>query len=125
MGERSFPHAKKPCDECPWRMDVAPGRFPPERFVALAETAYDLSGCVFACHKSPDGRAFACAGFLRQSAAHNLSVRLAARAGRIDLAEIGDGGAPLYPDYVAMAVANGVRADDPALHCCRLDGQIE
>lgn len=120
----AFPHAKKPCDECPWRRDVAPGRFPPERFVALAETAYDLSRRMFACHKSPDGCEFACAGFLRKSAAHNLSVRMAARGGLIDLSEIGDGGFPLFSDYVEMAVANGVEANDPALRGCRRDGQL-
>ena len=44
-------YAKNPCAECPWRRDVPPGKFPPERFIALAHTAYDLAGHVFACHQ--------------------------------------------------------------------------
>ncbi len=52
----------KPCTECPWRRDVAPGQFPAERFRDLAETAHDMSQVQFACHKSPEGGEFGCAG---------------------------------------------------------------
>ncbi len=116
-----FPHAKKPCGECPWRPDVAPGRFPPERFVALAPTAYDMALRVFACHKSPDGREFTCAGFLLRGATHNLSIRLAIAHGQIDPALVSDGGHQLFDGYRQMAVANGVPADHPAIGPVRND----
>lgn len=106
-------HCKRTCPECPWRTDVPTGRFPPERYRALAETAYDLSMRVFACHKSPEGGEFACAGaLLRQD--HNLRFRFS----RIDRDTITADG-PLYDDYRAMAEANGVDPDDPVLEGCR------
>jgi len=110
----------KPCTECPWRLDVATGRFPPERFVELAATAYDMSMTQFACHKSPEGAEFGCAGFALRGAMHNLGARLAARAGRLEHEKISSGQA-LYDNFRAMAVANGVPADHPALGPCRDD----
>lgn len=116
-----LPHARKPCPERPWRKDVKPGRFPPERFRLLAASAEDMSAVLFGCHKSPAGGEFACAGFLLQGAAHNLGIRLAAARGRIDLSKISDGGFPLFASYRAMAVANGVDPEDPALARTRED----
>ena len=108
----------KPCAECPWRTDVARGRFPAERFRDLAETAYDMAQVQFACHKSPEGVEFGCAGFALRGAAHNLGARLAVRAGRLRFEEI-DSPFPLHDSYRSMAIANGVDPDDPALAACR------
>jgi hypothetical protein len=113
-------HQVKPCSDCPWRKDVPAGNFPPERFVALAHTAYDMSMAQFACHKSREGREFACAGFLLAGAAHNLGVRLGLRAGMVDLAAVSSE-VELYPNFRAMAIANGVPADHRALTSCRDD----
>jgi hypothetical protein len=76
---------------------------------------------IFACHKSTDEHPPVCAGFLLRGAAHNLSVRLAFARGEINPHAVSDFGYPLFPSYVAMAVANGVRADHPALALCRDD----
>lgn len=116
-------HQIKPCSDCPWRTDVPAGNFPPERFVALARTAYDMDQAQFACHKSPEGQEFACAGFLLTGAAHNLGVRMAARAGRIDLDAVASEH-PLFPNFRAMAIANGVPPDHPDLRPCRDDTSI-
>lgn len=110
-------YPKKPCAECPWRCDVAPGHFSADRFRALANTAHDIASAIFSCHKSSEDRPTACAGFLLRGAAHNLALRLAYSRG--DVGEVSDGGYPLYRDYRAMAVANGVPANDPALRHCR------
>lgn len=112
-------HATIPCAECPWRTDVAPGKFPPERYVALAPTAYDLAMKVFACHMSKEGGEFACAGFLLQSSAHNLSCRMARH--RCDVRSP----YPLFQTFRQVAIANGVPEDHPALDHCRDDGQLE
>lgn len=111
-------HAKIPCAECPWRRDVAPGKFPPERFEALASTAYDLAGTVFACHMSKEGGEFACAGFVLQSSAHNFRCRMA----RMPFDDV-KSPYPLFNTYREMAIANGVDEDDPSLRNCRDDGQ--
>jgi len=107
-----------PCAECPWRTDVVPGQFPPERFRDLAETAYDMAEVQFACHKSPEGREFGCAGFVLRGATHNLGARLAARSGRLRTQEIASPVA-LHPSYRVMAIVNGVDPDDPTLSPCR------
>lgn len=112
-------YCKKPCAECPWRMDNPPGRFPVERYVSLAGTAYDLAIPIFACHMSKEGGEVMCAGYYLQSGAHNLSVRLSGQ--RFD---VESGGAKLYPTYRALARANGVPARHPALRHCRDDGQV-
>lgn len=84
---------------------MAPERFPPERFEKLANTSLGPDGFkpIFACHKSADGKEIACAGYVLRDGHGNLVVRLAAK----DFGEV-KAAAPLYPDYRAMAKANGV-----------------
>lgn len=106
-----------PCAACPWRKDVAPGEFRAERYRKLAASAYDRSFVIFACHKSKEGGEIACAGFLERGADHNLAVRLA-YMGRLEFKDR-SGGLELHEDYRALAVANGVEPDDPALAPCR------
>lgn len=111
-------HAKMPCVECPWRTDVPVGKFPPERYVALAPTAYDMGGTVFACHMSKDGGEFACAGFILQSSAHNFRCRMA----RLPFDDVRSP-YPLFNTYRELAIANGVDENHYALRNCRDDGQ--
>ena len=106
-------HARKTCSECPWRTDVPTGRFPPERYIQLAGTMYDMAGTVFACHKSHEDAGFACAGAIIRTG-HSLILRMA----RIDPNTIEATG-PLYPGFRAMAIANGVPARHPALRGVR------
>jgi hypothetical protein len=113
-------YARKPCDECPWRIDVPCGKFPPERFQSLASTAVDMAMTLFACHKSPAGKEFPCAGAtIRQP--HNLRLRLLASAGEIDPEKVSDGGFVLFANYWEMAVANGVPPLHPSLRGVRCD----
>lgn len=112
-------HAVRPCSECPWRRDVPTGHFPPERFRALAPTAYDLAPTLFACHQSADRRTIACAGFLLRGAEHNLAVRLGMMQGRLEVDAVDAAGLDLFASYREMAEANGVAPNDPALAPCR------
>lgn len=109
---------RRPCAECPWRTDVAPGQFGADRFQDLAGTAEDLSARIFACHKSVQGADVVCAGFLERGAMHNMAIRMAYARGVIERLDR-SGGLPLHADYRAMAIANGVAPDDPALRHCR------
>lgn len=106
---------RRTCPECPWRRDVPPGRFPPERFRALADTCKP-GGLrpMFACHLSPEGAERACAGFVLVAGPDANSVRLAAARGRFRPGEVSTD-APLFGSYREMAEANGVAPDDPAL----------
>ena len=112
-------HCVRPCPECPWAKDSPIGVFPAEAFRHSARTAYDMAGTTFACHMARPEAPATCAGFLLRGAAHNLVVRLAQIRGRLDLRRVQDGGRELFSSYRAMAIANGVAADDPALAPCR------
>lgn len=115
-------YQRVPCKSCPWRTDVAPGEFPPQRYIVLAETAWDMAVTQFACHLSPEGREFGCAGWVLQQAAHNFGARMAISRGALNPREISSP-YPLHPHYRALAIANGVPPGHPALVPCRDDGQ--
>jgi hypothetical protein len=73
-----------------------------------------MSFGIFTCHKTSDGDAMACAGFLERGADHNLAVRLAYSFHRLDRLDR-SGGLELFDNYRAMAEANGVDPSDPDL----------
>ena len=106
-----LPHRRWPCQECPFRRDTKPGQFPACRYEALKATAgapgreVSLSAPIFACHKSPEGREEACAGWLAVCGIEHLGVRMAAITGRLEPADLrpGDGWPELFATYEEMA----------------------
>lgn len=110
-------YRRQPCAKCPWRLD-AKGEFPSEAFRHSAGTAYDMAQHTFGCHEAGAKRPATCAGFLLRGAGHNLAVRLGFMTGRFK-GDVVDGGHQLYENYRAMAIANGVAADDASLTLCR------
>jgi hypothetical protein len=110
-------YRREPCGGCPWRIDQI-GAFPADAFRHTANTAYDMAKETFACHESGVDKPAICAGFLLRGALHNLSVRLKCARGQLG-DDVRDGGHALHANYRAMAVANGVPPDDPALAKCR------
>lgn len=113
-------YMKKPCQTCPWRKDAVVF-FPAEAFRISAHTSYDLSERTFGCHSTGVERPRTCAGFLLKGATHNLSVRLGIVKGIYDLDRVSDNGLNLFPNYKAMAIANGVSPDDDSLTLSRTD----
>jgi len=111
-------YRREPCPECPWRTDVPTGVFPAEAFRHSARTAADMAESLFGCHMAGPETPQTCAGFLLRNAEHNLAVRIAIASGRIDPDKVRET-APLYDNYRAMAIANGVDENDPALVQCR------
>ncbi|MEY8773001.1 DUF6283 family protein [Erwinia sp. ACCC 02193] len=107
---------RKPCPDCPWRKDAV-GEFPAEAFRHSANTSYDMSQNVFACHDSGVDHAATCAGFILRGADNNLAIRMAYF--RDEIPEVTDGGHELFSNYRDMAIANGVSEDDPILGPCR------
>lgn len=106
-----FGRQVRPCVNCPWRTDVAPGEFEQERYEALrascrhAETVQAPFGApMFACHKSPDGGEFACAGWLAVEGVNHLGVRLAVARGELpaEALQPGTDWPPLFPSYEEM-----------------------
>ena len=129
----SHQYRRTVCRDCPWRVD-ATGTFPPEAFVLSAPTSYDVPVTVeimlrtgdrpstFSCHSHGTDQPITCAGFLLRDAAHNLAVRMAGIAGR-HVAGVREPNCDLHENYRAMAIANGVPADHPALEHCREDAR--
>lgn len=111
-------YRRQPCGGCPW---VAANleEFPAEAFKHSARTAYDMADHVFSCHESGTSNPSTCAGFLLRGADHNLAVRLRSARGELDWDSVHDDGRPLHESYRAMAIANGVDPDDPAIGPCR------
>ena len=117
VGARGDLYRREPCATCPWRVDAV-GEFPAEAFRISASTSYDMSQTTFACHESGSEKPATCAGFLLR-AEHNFTVRMKLAQREIDPVAVSNGGHELHEDYRAMAVANGVDADDPVLRECR------
>jgi hypothetical protein len=115
-------YQRQPCAQCPWRVDQT-GAFPAQAFEHSAPTSYDAAMESFSCHMAGLVEPSTCAGFLLRNSANNIVVRLALADGRIDMAQVSDGGHELYGSYREMAEANGVDTDSPVLARCRADDE--
>ncbi|SDK50757.1 hypothetical protein SAMN05216298_0323 [Glycomyces sambucus] len=122
--EAALPHAeafarrRRPCEECPWRLDAEPGKFSPAEFAAMRETVEQPVGGftgdwppVFACHMTaptPGRESIACAGVLAVCGLDNLTVRLGLALGRVpaDALTPGEDWPALHASFEAMAEAN-------------------
>lgn len=110
--------SRRPCTECPWRVDTPPGQFPPERYVELRSTTgtpgneAPIGAPMFACHKSKHEEEFVCAGWLAAVGYYSLTARVAAlyspamQGGFMP----GPDWPELHPTYAAMERAMGVEA---------------
>lgn len=116
-------HVTTTCPECPWLLASPVGHFAPERYYALAPTCTPgymgeegrSLPPVFACHMTSDGKPMACAGMLLVCGEDNNTVRLASAQGRCRRLDVEEARGPLYPSYLAMAVANGCDPNHSAL----------
>lgn len=114
-----LPYRRWPCQECPFRRDTRPGQFPACRYEALKATAgapgaeAGIGAPLFACHKSPEGREEACAGWLAVSGYEHLGVRLAVAQGRLPASVLtpGEGWPELHSSYDEMAAVKAGKGD--------------
>ncbi|HEX8630866.1 MAG TPA: DUF6283 family protein [Catenuloplanes sp.] len=110
MSAEPIRHPRRPCGQCPWRRDTPPGKFPADRYAALAATdgtpgrEAPLAAPIFACHLSGEGHDQACAGWLAVVGLDHLGIRLAAAAGRLDPATLrpGPDWPPLFGSFADM-----------------------
>lgn len=112
-----------PCSECPWRISNT-GSFPAEAFRISANTAEDQSFSQFGCHMAGVDKGMICAGFLHKGADNNIGTRLAMMAGAYNPTHLRGHRIKLHASYRAMAIANGVTPDDPAITNCRANDEL-
>lgn len=112
---------REACAECPWRLDSPVGAFPAEAYRLSANTATDAATHTFACHMSGREKPATCAGFILAQGRDNLGIRIGFARGRVTMPLHT---MPLYANYRAMAVANGVDPADPAIARCRDDSAL-
>lgn len=104
------------------------GEFPAEAFHAAANSGTDGANftlaamSTFACHASGPTKPAICAGYIL-CAQDAIGWRLAASRGKFNPKKVRTRGLALFTSYYAMAVANGVPADDPAMIACRPFGE--
>ena len=109
------PHMKRPCPECPWRVDSTPNQFAPDRFEALRGTSGRTGGEArfgspfFACHKSTEGKDAICAGWLAVEGYNNLGARYLGITGKLPAAAFqpAEDWPELYGSYDEMAANKG------------------
>lgn len=102
------------CATCPWRVaEPAGGRripnFSIDKMRNLACTVGDGDDwrVIFACHGSPEGAEWPCAGYLAVEGMTNLAVRLAILEGRIDWDQVlaDTATVDLWPSFADMLAA--------------------
>lgn len=103
------------CADCPFRLDVAPGKFHADRYRHLFLTCVVEEGAVMACHNTPAGRERACAGFLAAEGERLALPRMARSAGMWSPESLGLADVPQHRSFEEMAAANGFRADRAAV----------
>jgi len=116
-----YAYVRSPCAQCPWRRDLPTKVFPAEAFRHSARCAEDLAMTTFACHMTGTKRPATCAGFiLSDDAPHNLMLRMKAHSGALDFRNVKPlPGVETFRTYSDMAVANGVKLNDPTLIATR------
>lgn len=108
---------RKPCENCPWRVDAPREHWDPQHFHDIANNCRDDGMHTMLCHKAnnmPGGKdhpdAPVCQGWLRVMGFNAIGVRLLATFGRITVAEVEDRSPPeLFESFEAMLKANKIK----------------
>ena len=106
---------RRPCENCPWRVDAPRGYWDPQHFVDIWKNCQDDGLNVMLCHKSnavpPEDRGeIPCQGWIRVMGFSAIGVRILAMRGQIAVEEVEDKDGPkLFPSFTAMMRANKIR----------------
>lgn len=108
---------RKPCDNCPWRVDAPRQYWDPQHFIDIANNCRGDGMNVMMCHKStamPGGgrnpQAPPCQGWIRVVGYAAIGVRILVMTGKVTDEEVNDRSPPeLFPTFDAMLRANKIR----------------
>lgn len=105
---------RRPCNNCPWRIDAPREYWDPQHFVDIWKSCQDDGQNVMLCHKSnalpqERRREVPCQGWIRVMGFNAIGVRLLVMRGEAELEEVEDKRGPeLFATFAAMLRANKV-----------------
>jgi Family of unknown function (DUF6283) len=106
---------RRPCENCPWRVDAPRGYWDPTHFKEIWRNCQDDGMNVMLCHKSTalpkaDRGDVPCQGWIRVMGFDAIGVRLLAMQGKVTIGEVEDKAGPkLFPNFAAMLRANKIK----------------
>lgn len=106
---------RRPCENCPWRVDAPRDYWDPTHFIAIWRNCQDDGTNTMLCHKSNalpkvDRGDLPCQGWIRVMGFNAIGVRLLAMRNKITLEEIEDRAGPkLFSSFAAMLRANKIK----------------
>lgn len=107
---------RRPCDNCPWRVDAPRNYWHPDHFTAIWQNCQDDGPHLMMCHKTnnqtPEQKAtneLICQGWVRVMGDRAIGVRFALLTGKVTADELLDVKGPkLFTGFKAMMKANGI-----------------
>lgn len=108
---------RKPCDNCPWRVDAPRQYWHPDHFKEIWNNCQDDGMHTMLCHKannlsggSKNPTAPICQGWIRVMGFDSIGVRIATMNGKITVEEVNDATSiELFPSFEAMLKANKIK----------------
>jgi hypothetical protein len=106
---------RRPCENCPWRVDAPRGYWDPQHFVDIWRNCQDDGLHTMLCHKSnalpeKDRGDIPCQGWIRVMGFDAIGVRILVMRGQATFEEVEDKKGPkLFPTFAAMLRANKIR----------------
>lgn len=104
---------RRPCENCPWRVDAPRQHWDPSHFVEIWKNCQDDGLHGMLCHKTrdatdPEAR-IPCQGWVRVMGASAIGVRIMLLRGTVTTAELDDRDGPeLFKTFAAMLRANRI-----------------
>jgi hypothetical protein len=108
------PKLRRPCANCPWRVDAPRRHWDPQHFVDIWRNCQDDGTNVMLCHKSSalpeeERGSVPCQGWIRVMGFDAIGARLLVMRDQVTMAEVEDRDGPrLFPTFAAMLRANRI-----------------
>lgn len=105
---------RRPCDNCPWRVDAPRDYWDPQHFIDIWRSCQDDGTHIMLCHKSTalpaaERKELPCQGWIRVMGFSAIGVRILAMQNKITPEEVEDRDGPkLFPSFSTMMRANKI-----------------
>lgn len=101
---------RRPCANCPWRIDAPREHWDPQHFIDIWGNCQDDGQHIMLCHKSCGAsEKIPCQGWIRVLGFDAIGVRLLVMRNQVSIEEVTDRGGPLlFSTFAAMLHANKI-----------------